>query len=440
METGIYAESSSTHFEKEPSLVFEVFELIQEEPPQLWRIDRNSRHDVHLTPLETRLLVFLAQRPMRWVTIESLADHVWNDSELGGGSIHVAVSRLRKKLIGFEHLIESGTSTYRLNANVSTRTELTTNQIPPVARIGRPKRSPFTVNWHVLAPFFPGGAPLANPAKGVTKSGELADSTVYKTQDPNIVLTWYDYGAAVWVMTRQRSFPSITSLAQERESYYRAFLRGDHTIRKLTKQIQQAAAKGSRISPSTQSMIGYALSVIGVEEMAWRPDEVDHALKLLSCPNLLSGYATVEHGDVQENRPAGQFSSTSQQEADFLRRGIPMPEARPFSLVHTVRGYASWAGVSYHLPCAQRPVFEPEFIRYETRLQAFWLFLDHHIKLLEQGAIRAIARETKQQAQTQARLVFGAEPREHTPVRLFKEAVMASSRIGQLWETFQQHF
>src|SRR5438309_768684 len=113
MEFGTRVESSSI-LEREPSLVFDVFELLQEEPPQLWRIDKESRQDVHLTPLEARLLVFLAQRPRRWVTVEALADDVWNDSEMGASPIQAAVSRLRKKLLGFEHLIESGASKYRL--------------------------------------------------------------------------------------------------------------------------------------------------------------------------------------------------------------------------------------------------------------------------------------------------------------------------------------
>src|ERR1700758_5522718 len=86
---------------KEPSLVFEVFELVEQEPPQLWRTDKNSRQDVHLTPLEARLLVFLAQRPRRWVTVEALADDVWNDSETAASSIQVAISRLRRRLNGF---------------------------------------------------------------------------------------------------------------------------------------------------------------------------------------------------------------------------------------------------------------------------------------------------------------------------------------------------
>jgi hypothetical protein len=66
------------------------------------------------------------------------------------------------------------------------------------------------------------------------------------------------------------------------------------------------------------------------------------------------------------------------------------------------------------------------------------LFLDHHTKLLDQGTIRTIAPKTKQQVQTQSRLVLSAEPKEHMPLRLFKEAVVASSRIEQLWETFQK--
>lgn len=428
-------ESSST-IANEPNLFFEVFELVQEDPPQLWRIGKESRHDIHLTPLEARLLVFLAQRPRRWVTIEAIADEVWGDSETAASPIQVAVSRLRNKLVGFGHLIEGGASTYRLNTNVSSRTEVTAEHVSSAVGVGRLNRTPFNVKWYVLAPFFPGGAPLAKPAKGVKKVGTLADSTEYKTSDPAVCLTWYDYGAAVWVITRQCSFPSIAAFAQEREAQYQGILWGDCTIRKLTKEIQRAASKASRIPPSVQSAIGYAFSLVGVEEMTWPPGEFDPALKLLSCPNLLSGYATVE--DIHNNRRAGKLSTGSQQEADFLRLGVLMPDAKPFNLARTVHGYASWAGVSLYLPRAERPVFEPDFISYEKRLQAFWLFLDQHTKLLDQGTIRAIAPKTKQQAQTQAHLVFGAESKEHTPLRLFKEAVVASSRIERLWEMFQK--
>src|SRR3989442_1350817 len=120
--------------EREPSLVFEAFELIQEEPPQLWRVDKQSRQDVSLSPLEVRLLVFLAQFPKRWVSIQALADDVWNDPDTGTSAIQAAISRLRKKLMGFEHLIESGASKYRLNADVCPRTELAAEQLPRAAR------------------------------------------------------------------------------------------------------------------------------------------------------------------------------------------------------------------------------------------------------------------------------------------------------------------
>src|SRR5579862_6422421 len=188
MGFGTRVESKST-IEKESTLVFEAFELVQEEPPQLWRIDNKSRQDVHLTPLEAHLLVFLAQRPMRWVTVQALADDVWNDPNTAASSMQVAISRLRKKLVGFEHLIESGASKYRLNSIVSPRTELTADRVSPAVRLDRPHHIPFTGKWHVLAPFFPGGAPLANPAKGVTKASKSADSTEYKTQDPTTCLT-----------------------------------------------------------------------------------------------------------------------------------------------------------------------------------------------------------------------------------------------------------
>src|ERR1051326_3654114 len=92
MESGTRMKSTSA-METECSLAFEVFELVEQEPPQLWRTDKGSRQDAHLTPLEARLLVFLAQRPRRWVTIEALAEDVWDDPETGASSIQAAVSR-----------------------------------------------------------------------------------------------------------------------------------------------------------------------------------------------------------------------------------------------------------------------------------------------------------------------------------------------------------
>jgi len=439
MEFGTRTESSSAP-EREPSVVFEVFELVEQEPPQLWRTDKRPRQDVPLTPLEARLLVFLAQHPRRWVTVEALADEVWNDANTEASSIQVAISRLRRRLSGFEHLIESGQSKYRLNANVSLRTEVSAEQATPVAGVERARRHPFTVTWRVLAPFFPGGAPLANPATGITRVNKLADATEYKTHDPTLALTWYDYGAAVWVMTRRRSFPNIAAIAKEREAHYDQILSGNHAIRELTKEVQQGARKAGRIPPSVQAAIGYALSLIGVEELIWTPDEADNALKLLSCPSLVLGYTKAANRDDHAIPPVDDRINTLQREADFLRHGVAMADAKSFNVASAVRGHASWAGVSFHLPLAQRPVFEHEFISYETRLQALWLFLDHHIKLLDEGTIRTIAPKTKQQVRMQSRLVFSAGPVERTPLRLFKEAVIASSRIERLWDTFQKRF
>jgi DNA-binding winged helix-turn-helix (wHTH) protein len=416
---------SSSSVDKEPTSFFEVFELVEQEPPQLWRTDSKSRQDVPLTPLEARLLVFLAQRPRRWVTIEALADEVWNDSETGANSIQVAIWRLRRKLRGFEHVIESGQSKYRLNSSVSRRTESSIEQVSSMA--GRARQRPFAVTWWVLAPFFPGTAPPANPAAGITRVNKVTDAAEYKTQDQTLRLTWYDYGAAVWIETRRRSFPNIAAIAREREVHYDEILSGNHAICELTEEIQREVCKVSRVSPSVQSAIGYAVSLIGVEELPWTPAETDHALKLLSCPSLVLSYTKVE-----------SRNAALQHEADFLRHGVPLPDAKPFNIAGTVRGHASWAGVSFHLPPAQRPVFEHEFISYEARLQALWLFLDHHIKLLDRRTIRTITPRTKEQVQAQSRLVFGAGRVERTPLRLFKEAVIASSRIEQLWETFQR--
>jgi len=99
-------------------LCFEVFELIPADPPQLFRVENGLTKEIPLRELEASMLVFLANEPKRWKSINDLAEKIWGDSLTAPNAIQATAKRLRKALSEYSKIIQGGKNKYRLNADV----------------------------------------------------------------------------------------------------------------------------------------------------------------------------------------------------------------------------------------------------------------------------------------------------------------------------------
>ena len=172
-----------------------------------------------------------------------------------------------------------------------------------------------------------------------------------------------------------------------------------------------------------------------IDRLGWADEYVENALKLLSCPNLVLGYATAQDTGQQDVKSIE--ATMADRELQLLTRGITQCDVVPFNLAGTVLGYASWAGVAAHFVSAQCAVLEPEFVRYEMQLQTLWWYLHHQTALIDKGTICEVNPDIKRLARRHSRQLLNVGPTEATPLRLFKEAVAKTSRIEQLWNDFE---
>jgi hypothetical protein len=236
-------------------------------------------------------------------------------------------------------------------------------------------------------------------------------------------------------LTRRLEFSSIAELAVDRERLYYEILQGNHSIRCLTSRLHEHVFAGVPGAEQLQSPIGYALSLVVVDRLGWVEEYVENALKLLSCPNLVLGYATGQ--DTGQKGVVSVEAAMADREVQLLTRGITQCDFLPFSLAGALSGYASWAGVATYFLSAQRAALEAEFVRYQTQLQALWWYLHHETALIDKGVVCEITPEVRRLIRRQSRQLLNVGPTEATPLRLFKEAVVKTSRIEQLWNDFE---
>jgi hypothetical protein len=309
----------------------------------------------------------------------------------------------------------------------------------PVLSATRVVSKPLTVDWVLFAPFCPGDSPrsVAPPNGLVCKAEDDESRTFVASANTRAELRWFDWGAAVWTLRTLAEFPNLAALAAQRRHTYRDLLKGQHLVRHLTELVNIAAKTRVHGPPSCQTHIGYALSMFSLVEPGWQSEFTPHALQVLSCPNLILKLPEIEDSEsaVEDVASADEIR---ERESEILQHGVGTLDLHEFSQPGLVHGYACWAGVAAHINEALRPRMLNSCICFQQELQALWWRL--HSLSASLNTRRPTHREAEQMNKLKVAVlrILRIGPTEVTALRLFKEAVIATSRFKSVFEEFQE--
>ncbi len=302
--------------------------------------------------------------------------------------------------------------------------------VPAVRRI--PER-PFKAEWILFAPFCPNRSFATEVPRQLVFVTEDKESRTFGTRtDPNVQLRWFPWGGAVWTIRSLQTFQNLAAAATKRREMYRSILKGNHLIRKVTDQICNTKPKsGANIE------IGYVLSMFFLTEPGWSSELVPHALQVLSCPNILLELPEVEdcdHGNLL-NASAADIEA---RERDLLQRGVEAADLYLFNQPGLVTGYACWAGVAAQIKESLRPRMLTACISFQQELQSLWWRLHTLCASQQSGQCTPEAAELAKQLRLAVQRTLQVGPTEVTALRLFKEAVIHTSRFRAIVEAFHQ--
>jgi hypothetical protein len=316
-----------------------------------------------------------------------------------------------------------------------------TNNILPATQRSIVESKAFTVDWVLLAPFCPGeNAKSINPPDGlVFKAADEVSRIFVPTADKRAELRWFDWGAAVWTLRTVKEFPNLATLATERRQLYRDMLKGQHLLTQLTMRINNAAKTGINEQTICQTNIGYALSMFSLIKSGWQREFIPHALQAMSCPNVILSLPEVE--DCEPGiEDAASADEIREKECEILQHGIGTADLREFSQPGLVHGYACWAGVAAHVNEAMRPRMLNSCICFQQELQALWWRLHSLSASLNNRRPTEKEDEHMNRIRVAVQRTLRIGPTEVTALRLFKEAVIATSRFNSVYEEFQQTY
>ena len=293
---------------------------------------------------------------------------------------------------------------------------------------------PFSVEWVLFAPFCPGADAKANRVRELKCKNEDQISITFSVQGiSDLELRWFKWGTAVWTHRISLELPNLTTLGVRRANQYHELLHGDHFVRSLTKRINDSI----KAPPESKSHIGYVLSLYSLNKPGWEQELTPHALKAMSCPSILLEPLRARNCDINMK----QFTDNEgllEQEMRLLCEGVHSPDLHEFSHPGLLHGYASWAGVSVHIAEPMREHFLESCTAFEQELQALWWRLHSISSCLEITDQVAKHDGLLQTLRCAVRNALRIGPTEPTPMRLFKEALIATSRFKSIFEEFQQ--
>lgn len=316
----------------------------------------------------------------------------------------------------------------------------TSTVVSPATQHGRSRMESkaFTVDWVLFAPFCPGeNAKSVTPPDGlVFKAADEVSHVFIPSADAQAELRWFDWGAAVWTLRTVREFANLATLAAERRQLYSDMLKGEHLLTQLTKQVNNAAKTAMNEHTICQTHIGYALSMFSLIKPSWQSEFIPHALQALSCPNVILSLPEVEDCEpgVEDAASADEIRD---KEFEILRHGIKTADLQEFSQPGLVHGYACWAGVAAHINQALRARMLNSCICFQQELQALWWRLHSLSASLTDRRPTDKEDEHINRIRVAVQRILRIGPTEVTALRLFKEAVIATSRFKSVYEQFQ---
>ncbi len=300
-------------------------------------------------------------------------------------------------------------------------------------------RDTAVVEWHVLVPFFAGTPSPSNISKQISALKPVAKNS-YSEQfelGKDISLHWFDYGVAVYHIKKEVLIKNIFEFSLQRRSLYKSILEGNHPLSETTKEILSFVHNENSSYASVTSENAYALSIVNVQEPMWDMSVSETALKLFSNPSMLYN----DHREMLSEKPLSDEIKTllTQTEKDYLSNGISNFEFNCFAVKGVINGYATWAGVSLQIENTEKCLPCQEFISFEIMLQSIWFLISHYKQLIVTNREDVVQiRNLRNRIKIMMSEIFNILPREPIVMRLFKEAVIKTSRLEKLYQEFKE--
>jgi len=301
----------------------------------------------------------------------------------------------------------------------------------------------FEGEWVIMAPFCPvipyegtGIEFPENPEVSKLEDRVILTFHELETGENQLQLHWFRSGIGVWVLKTHIKYSSIYEFAFERRRIYRQILRGSHPVSNLTSFIKTCIEPSESVN-GYFSGIGYCFSLLNISEPAWHDKQLTNALKLLSCPSMF--YDRYVADEFETDISAEILERLSLAEAGFLNNGIEHEDFCSFSVDRSVNGFASWAGLAMHGKNDKGVTQFQDILDYEINLQAYWWYLHHFKDLLIKGHENYVSERYKgdKVSRTLSKLV-SIGPTETTTSRLYKEAIIKTSRILYHYKDFKE--
>ena len=297
----------------------------------------------------------------------------------------------------------------------------------------------YRLKWTIFIPFF-----LPSVSDNVLRQGHLADFK-YNSNDEYSTFTQeatfgfsflklfkFSGGICSWVAQLDLNISQLTEFSYFREELYKDILNGNHPLSDFTESLKEA------YSHLLGTNVGYALSFVIGDDSLHQTQAVSNALKILSCPSLLTEQCSIDELDLEKNDKEINATNTAM-EMQYLSEGVEHVQYEAFSFNKSLYGYASWSGVSMMVDNANYGQSVSKLIEFEAKLQALWWYLYYSKKLMDsehrndvykhynQFSIKRLIDET---------LDIGAT--ETSLMRSFKEAIINTSRISEVHKAFRE--
>ena len=300
-------------------------------------------------------------------------------------------------------------------------------------------RDTATVEWHVLVPFFAATPSPSNISKQIGSLKSVLKNNYYEQfeLEKDISLYWFDYGVAVYHIKKEVLIKNIFEFSLQRRSLYKSILEGHHPLSETTKEILKFVHnENSNYIPIT-SENAYALSIVNVQEHMWDISVSETALKLFSNPSMLYN----DHREMLSEKPLSDEIKNllTQTEKDYLTNGISNFEFNCFAVKGVINGYATWAGVSLQIENTEKCLPCQDFISFEIMLQSIWFLISHYKQLIVTNREDIVQiHNLRNKIKIMMSEIFNILPREPIVMRLFKEAVIKTSRLEKLYQEFKE--
>lgn len=297
----------------------------------------------------------------------------------------------------------------------------------------------YNFHWHIFAPFC-----ILISFKEFYEKVKLFkefsfNDCYYKIPiEKDIELIWFDFGIAVWHLYKPMETNRIFDFSIHRRKLYKELLNEKHKVCLITSEILNLIGINFNIPFNRLSKVGYALSFVDIHDFACENSFVSNALKLFSSPSVL--FPTDIGLEDENGINPEKIDELENLEITYIKNGVPDKDHYSFEVKGITTGFASWSGVSTFIQDGalhNRTLLE--FVEYELYIQSIWWYCSHFKRLAVDGDSDFVKSHFNiNKLKGRFASLLSVLPRESAVQRLYKEAIIETSRIKTLYEDLKE--